>query len=94
MTFVEARGPSDNCASVPEGATGEDCIRAWMDLMATCEQFLLAGLRREIGPDGDLMAAYRAWYAEQMDEHDRMMLHMMEAFARRGGSNDPSPAGN
>ena len=40
-------------------------------------QVLLAGLRREIGPDGDLQAAYRKWYAEQMEEHDRTMLHMM-----------------
>jgi len=58
----------------------------WLDVMGTCEQFLLAGLRREIGPDGDLPAAYRRWYAEQMQEHDRMMAHLMEQFAHREGS--------
>ena len=79
-------GPSHLCASVPESATPEQCIRAWLDLMETCEQFLLAGLRREIGPNGDLKAAYRRWYAEQMEEHDQMMLHLMQAFDRRGGS--------
>jgi D-alanyl-D-alanine dipeptidase len=40
-------------------------------------------LRREIGPDGDLQSAYRRWSEEQMEEHDRMMLHMMEEFHRR-----------
>ena len=78
--------PLDLAPSVPKSATPEQCIAAWLDLMDACDQFLLAGLRREIGPDGDLKAAYRKWYAEQMEEHDRMMLHMMEEFERRGGS--------
>ena len=38
-----------------------------------------------IGPDGDLKAAYRKWYAQQMEEHDRTILHMMREFERRGG---------
>ena len=45
----------------------------------------LAGLRREIGPEGDLKAAYRRWYADEMEEHDRTMLHMMQELERRGG---------
>lgn len=64
-------------------------IRQWLDVMGTCEQFLLAGLRREIGPGGDLRAAYRRWYAAQMEEHERTILHLMEEFARRGGSHAP-----
>ncbi len=79
-------GPADFCASVPLTATPEQCIRLWLDLMSTCDQFLLAGLRREIGPDGDLRAAYRRWYSGEMEQHDRMMLHRMEEFQRR----DPS----
>jgi hypothetical protein len=54
-----------------------------VDLMNACDQFLLAGLRRKIGPDGDLAAAYRQWYEAQMEEHDRTMLHMMAEFDRR-----------
>jgi hypothetical protein len=54
-----------------------------VDLMNTCEAFLLAGLRREIGPDGDLQAAYRRWYEARMEEHDRTMIHMVEEFNRR-----------
>jgi len=78
-------GPSDLCAPIPEGATPEQCIRAWLDLMATCEQFLLAGLKRENASASDLREAYRRWYAGQMEEHDRMMLHLMERFLRHGG---------
>jgi len=54
--------------------------------MSTCDQFLLAGLRREIGPDGDLRAAYRHWYSAEMEQHDRMIVHLMEEFKRRDGS--------
>jgi len=73
---------------VPADATPEQCIRLWVDLMDACEQFLLAGLRRQVGPHGDLRAAYRRWYAEQMEEHDRTMLQMMREFQRRGGHDD------
>jgi hypothetical protein len=77
--------PLDLAPSIPESATREQCIAAWLDLMDACDQFVLAGLRREIGPDGDLKAAYRKWYAEQMEEHDRMMEHLVEELNRRGG---------
>jgi hypothetical protein len=46
----------------------------------------LAGLRREIGPDGDLKAAYRGWYKKEMEEHDKMIFHMMEELSKRGGA--------
>jgi hypothetical protein len=42
-------------------------------MLRTGEKLLLAGLRREIGPEGDLKAAYRRWYEEQMREHDRVV---------------------
>jgi len=57
----------------------------WIEVMNASEQFLLAGLRREIGPDGDLKAAYRQWYKQYMEEHDKMMYHMMEELSKRGG---------
>jgi hypothetical protein len=44
---------------------------AWMDLMEACELLLQAGLRQKIGPDGDLKAAYRAWYARQVERRER-----------------------
>jgi hypothetical protein len=79
----------DLAPPVPEGLTPEQRIALWVDLMATCDRFLLAGLRREVGPDGDVRAAYRRWYAEQMEAHDRTMQHMVENLARRLG--EPCP---
>jgi hypothetical protein len=77
--------PDDLAPRVPADATPAQCIAAWIDLMNACEQFLLAGLRREIGPDGDLRAAYRRWYAERMEEHDRMHEQLAERLNRSGG---------
>jgi hypothetical protein len=61
--------PSAAQSSAPQPGCGAE----WLDLLHTGEKLLLAGLRREIGPDGDLRAAYRSWYREQMDEHDRLV---------------------
>ena len=58
---------------VPRDLTASQGIELWAEWLDTCEEFLLAGLRRQVGPDGDLHAAYRQWYAEQMAEHDRTM---------------------
>ena len=60
-------------------------IKIWLDLLDAREQFLLAGLRREIGPTAILKAAYRKWYKEQMEEHDKMIYHMMEELSKREG---------
>jgi hypothetical protein len=80
------RGPPGFASSVPRDATPEQCVRLWLDLMDACDQFLLAGLRREIGPDGDLEAAYRRWHKKEMEKHDRMIFHLAEEFNRRAGS--------
>jgi hypothetical protein len=56
-----------------------------VDLMNACEQLLLAGLRRDIGPEGDLAAAYRRWSEQQREEHDRDLLRMIDNFNRRRG---------
>jgi hypothetical protein len=77
--------PPELAPPIPDDVTPEQCIAMWVDLMDTCEQFLLAGLRREIGPDGDLQAAYRQWYARQMEEHHQTVLRMMRESERRGG---------
>ena len=77
--------PPESAPPVPQDATPQQCIAMWVDVMDACEQFLLAGLRREIGPNGDLKAAYRAWYAEQMEEHGRTVRRMAERLNRSGG---------
>jgi hypothetical protein len=77
--------PPELAPAIPNDATPEQCVALWVDLMNACEQFLLAGLRREIGPEGDLQAAYRQWYAEQMEQHHQTVLRMMRESERRGG---------
>ena len=70
---------------VPQHSTFQERLELWVDLN-TCEQFLLAGLSREIGPDGDLQTAYRRWYEERMEEHDRTMMHLLAELDRRLGA--------
>ena len=70
---------------MPADATPEQCIRMWVELMDVCEQFLLARLREEIGPDGDLKAAYRKWYAGWQEEHDQMIRRTAQSPEERGG---------
>jgi hypothetical protein len=55
--------------------------------METTDALLRAGLRRKIGPAGDLQAAYRGWYKNHMRDHDLAlanMLRRMSAVDRRG----------
>jgi hypothetical protein len=70
--------PTDLSPRVPAGATPSQCVEMWIDLMNACDEFLLAALRREVGPDGDVMAAYRRWYWQQMEEHDQAMFRMLQ----------------
>ncbi|HVA46547.1 MAG TPA: hypothetical protein VNH11_09250 [Pirellulales bacterium] len=74
----EPLSPADLAARVPEGATASQCVEMWIDLMNACDEFLLSALRREVGPEGDVMAAYRRWYWQQMDEHDQAMFRMLQ----------------
>jgi hypothetical protein len=75
--------PAEQQPSVPPELSREQRIVLWAEWLDTCEEFLLAGLRRQVGPDGDLRAAYRHWHAEQMAMHDRTMLHLVDEFNRR-----------
>ena len=79
--------PPGSEPTVPEDATPEQCIRMWVDLMNTCEAFLMAGLRRETGPDGDVRNAFRQWYDEAMREHDDMVFRMAHELDRRTRKN-------
>jgi hypothetical protein len=70
--------------ALPDDLSADQCVALWTDLMDASEALLLAGLRREIGPDGDLREAYRRWHAQQMEEHDRWMRRLAENLYRRG----------
>jgi hypothetical protein len=67
---------------MPADMTPQQGIAIWIDLMRTGYKLVLAGLRHEIGPNGDLNAAYRAWYAEQMREHDEVVARVVERINR------------
>ncbi len=82
--------PPDSAPSVPADATPDQCIRMWVDVMNACEAFLMAGLRREVGPGGDVKKAFRQWYAESMREHDEMVFRMARELDRRTRRNDGS----
>lgn len=58
-------------------------IELWGNLVDGCEAFLLAGLRSRIGPQGDLHAAYRDWYARCMEDHERAQIQFLENLSRR-----------
>ena len=75
--------PPEQAPSIPPELSREQRIEVWAEWLDPCEEFLLAGLRRRVGPDGDLRDAYRQWYAEQMAEHDLTMRHLVTEFNRR-----------
>ncbi len=81
--------PPDQAPTIPDGLPPYRYIAMWADLLDTCEQFLLARLREEVGPAGDVWAAYQKWYDDKMREHDGTMLHMLEEFDRREKSCPP-----
>jgi hypothetical protein len=72
--------------SVIAAMTPGQRIAHWAELMDAFEQEVLECLRREIGPTGDLKAAYRRWYQEQMKEHDEAMFRMMRRMSRMKNS--------
>lgn len=77
-----AASPLDLTLRPPEGATRAQCVEMWIDLMNVCDELLLARLRREVGPEGDVMAAYREWYRRDREEHERALIRMLERLVR------------
>ena len=65
---------SDLTPTLPPHLSAQQRMAAWFDLMFVVERFFLTGLRRRIGPDGDLTAAYRQWYEQSMRERDEQRL--------------------
>ncbi len=69
---------------IPNNLTPEQCVALWADVLDANEALVLAGLRRQIGPEGDLGQAYRSWYEQQMNEHDRWIRLGAQNLHRRG----------
>ena len=70
---MTATAQTSSAAMVGRNSPAPGCGAEWLDMLRTGEKLVLAGLRREIGPAGDLQAAYRRWYEEQMREHDELV---------------------
>ena len=51
--------PPERAPMAPQDLWGSRVIEVWAEWLDTCEEFLLAGLRRQVGPGGDVRAAYR-----------------------------------
>jgi hypothetical protein len=58
------------------------CGAEWLDMLHTGYVLLRAGLRRELGPEGDVDAAYRQWYEKQMQEHHELVARSCERLHR------------
>ncbi len=77
--------PSPELApTIPDHLTVQQRFALWADLLDTGEALLLAGLRRQIGPDGDLREAYRRWNEQRIEERERAKRQMAENMYRRG----------
>lgn len=71
---------------VPDRLTTAQRLQLWAEALDASEALVLAGLRREIGSEGDLRAAYREWCRQYMLEHDQAIPRMPEKLAE---SNQP-----
>ncbi|MDP6356915.1 MAG: hypothetical protein QF473_17520 [Planctomycetota bacterium] len=61
--------------------TPAERIQMWCELMDFTESVLRAGLRRKVGPDGDVEAAFREWYQREMEQRDRDRLNMKKRWS-------------
>ena len=75
--------PPELAPGPPVGATREQCIAMWFDLVEATDEIYLAALRSRYKTEAKVEAAYRESYARWVDEHDRKVLHMLTEFDRR-----------
>jgi hypothetical protein len=57
-------------------------LELWYELLDENEALLISGLKAKVGPNGDWRAAYREWYARQMEDHDRMVATLAANLSR------------
>ena len=53
-------------------------VQLWVQLMATCDDLLRAGLLHTLHDEDGLREAYRQWYEAELVNHDRMILRLAE----------------
>jgi hypothetical protein len=67
---------------LPGDISVDHCIEIWLDLIDATDDLLRAGLRREVGPCGDLRAAYRQWSAAYRQSHDEAIQRRMDKLSQ------------
>jgi len=75
--------PPELAPGPPEGATREQCIAMWFDLVEATDQIFLATLRSRYKTEAEVEAAYRENYARWAEEHDRTVVRMFTELNRR-----------
>jgi hypothetical protein len=75
--------PVELAPPVPHDLTSEQYIALWREAYDAGEQLLLAGLAREVGPGGDVLAAYRRWNDDYLRQHDEMICRMLTNLGAR-----------
>ncbi|MCC7085970.1 MAG: hypothetical protein IT427_13285 [Pirellulales bacterium] len=53
------------------------------------DQMVMAGLRRKLGPDGDVHAAFLEWLDRRNEEHDRTVVRMLTKMRRQEKMHGP-----
>jgi len=61
----------------------KDKVALWAQMVDEGDQLVLAGLRRRIGPNGDLAKAFHEWLDRRDADHDRAIEHMITELRRR-----------
>jgi hypothetical protein len=75
--------PVELAPPIPHDLGSEQCIALWCEAYDAGEQLLLAGLAREVGPGGDVLAAYRRWNESYLRQHDETIFRMLSNLHSR-----------
>jgi hypothetical protein len=67
--------------------TSAERIALWLGMLKFGEDMLIAGFRNRYGPDCDVRATFRRWYAAQMEEQDQKLERMMLRMSRASPGN-------
>ena len=82
---MNATARADRLDPPPPPRDSHESVSAYLELLDLGDRFLRAGLRHQVGPDGDVEAAYREWNWKQMEDDTRKTVRMLEELTRREG---------
>ena len=69
--------PKELSPSIPRGASREECVAAWFDLLDATDEILFARLRGRGLSEAEIQSVYRDIYARWVEEHDRKVQQML-----------------